>query len=159
MAEGGYDNVLQDINRLEAEERAPDVVVLIPWTQRLFGASGLFRERVEGELAFWRQAWEAAGRMGSRILQVGYDWVSPGAEGYGLAGEPGSPVDLVRTTNARTSREQAARLVLPRLGNRLRHDGAGGLLRPAAILLDQAAVQRARALYDWPNISGPDSGS
>ena len=42
VAEGGYDNVLQDINRLEAEERAPDVVVLIPWTQRLFGASGLF---------------------------------------------------------------------------------------------------------------------
>ena len=42
--------------------------------------------------------------MGSRILQVGYDWVSPGAEGYGLAGEPGSPVDLVRTTNARLER-------------------------------------------------------
>ena len=38
--------------------------------------------------------------MGSRILQVGYDWMSPAQEGFGLAGEPGSPVDLVRAANA-----------------------------------------------------------
>jgi FkbH-like protein len=106
VAEGGYDNILQDLNRLAAERRAPDVVVLIPWTHRLFGGSGPVDERVEDELAFWRHAWEVAGRMGSRVVQVGYDWMSPGAEGYGLAGEPGSPVDLVRAANAALRRSR-----------------------------------------------------
>jgi len=100
VAEGGYDTILQDLNRLAAEQRAPEVVVLIPWTQRLLGGSGPLGERVEDELTFWRHAWEAAGRMGSRVLQVGYDWVSPGAGGYGLAGEPGSSVELIRAVNA-----------------------------------------------------------
>ena len=100
VTEAGYDTILQDLNRLSAEPKGPDVVVLIPWTQRLSGGSGSVAERVEDELAFWRHAWEAAGRMGSRILQVGYDWMSPGAEGFGLAGETGSPVDLVRAANA-----------------------------------------------------------
>ena len=75
------------------------MIVLIPWAQRLFGSSGSVDERVEGELTFWRHTWDVAGRMGSRILQVGYDWISPGAEGYGLAGDPGNPVDLVRAAN------------------------------------------------------------
>ena len=75
------------------------MVILIPWNLRLLGGPGPARERVEDEVTFWRHAWEAASRMGSRILQVGYDWLSPGADGYGLAGEPGSPVDLVRAAN------------------------------------------------------------
>ena len=87
VAEGGYDNVLQDLDRLEAERRAPDVVVLIPWTQRLLGASGSVDERIENESKFCRHCWQTAGRIGSRILQLGYDWVSPGAEGYGLASD------------------------------------------------------------------------
>ena len=106
VAEGGYDNVLQDLNRLAAEQRAPDVVVLIPWTQRLFGGSGPVDQQVEDQLGFWRHAWEIAGRMGSRVLQVGYDWMSLGAQGYGLAGEPGSPVDLVRAANAALRRNR-----------------------------------------------------
>jgi FkbH-like protein len=99
-SEGGYDSVLQDISRMAAEERATDVVVLIPWTQRLFGGAGSTGDRVEDELAFWRHAWEAAGRMGARVLQVGYDWMTPGAEAYGLAGEAGTAVALVRAANA-----------------------------------------------------------
>jgi FkbH-like protein len=54
---------------------------------------------VEDELGFWRTAWDAAGRMGSRVLQIGYDWMSPGAEGFGLAGEPPHPVELIRAAN------------------------------------------------------------
>ena len=57
-------------------------------------------ERVEDELAFWRHAWDAAARMGARVLQLGYDWMTPGAGGYGLAGEPGGPVDLARAATA-----------------------------------------------------------
>jgi FkbH-like protein len=100
VTEAGYDNVLQDLNRLAAGLQAPDVVVLIPWTQRLFGGSGPVADRVEDELLFWRHAWQVAGRMGARILQVGYDWMIPRSEGYGLAGETGSSVDLVRAANA-----------------------------------------------------------
>jgi FkbH-like protein len=100
VAEGGYDTVLQDLNRLAAEPRPPDVIVLIPWALRLFGGSGSVNERVEDELTFWRHAWDVASGMGSRVIQVGYDWMGTGAEGYGMAGEPGSPVNLVRATNA-----------------------------------------------------------
>ena len=100
VAEGGYDNVLQDLNRLAALPPAPDVVVLIPWTQRLLAGSAPVDRRVEDELTFWRHAWDAAAAMGARVLQVGYDWISPGAEGFGLAGDPASAVDLVRAANA-----------------------------------------------------------
>jgi FkbH-like protein len=106
VAEGGYDNVLQDLARCEAGGPAPDVVALIPWTHRLTGGSASTEGRVEDELAFWRHAWGAAARMGSRVLQLGYDWMTPGAEGYGLAGDPGGPVDLVRAANAAIRRHR-----------------------------------------------------
>jgi FkbH-like protein len=99
VVEGSYDNILQDLDRLASESPAPHVVVMIPWTQRLFGGAGPVAKRVEDELAFWRHAWEVAGRMGAWILQVGYDWIDPGTEGYGLAGNAGGPVDLVRAAN------------------------------------------------------------
>ncbi len=40
------------------------------------------------------------------MLQVGYDWMLPGAEGYGLAGEPGGIVELTRAANAALRRER-----------------------------------------------------
>ncbi len=85
---------------MAAQGPGPDVVALIPWTQRLAGGSGSTEVRVEDELAFWRHAWEAAARMGSRVLQLGYDWMTPGAEGFGLSGESGGPVDLARAAGA-----------------------------------------------------------
>ncbi len=100
VAEGGYDTVLQDLEHLAAHASPPHVVVLIPWTQRLAGGSGTVAERVEDELAFWRHAWDAAARAGARILQLGYDWMTPGAAGFGLAGEPGGAVDLARAASA-----------------------------------------------------------
>src|SRR5262249_2538559 len=100
VTEGGYDNVLQDLGRLAAGPEAPDVVVLVPWTQRLIGGTGPVEGRVEDELDFWRSAWDAAGRMGPGVLPVGYDWMSRGAEGFGLAGEPSHPVELIRAANA-----------------------------------------------------------
>ena len=100
VAEGGYDTVLQDLEQLAAQASPPHVVVLIPWTQRLGGGSGSVAERVEDELAFWRHAWDAAARVGARILQLGYDWMTPGAAGFGLAGEPGGAIDLARAATA-----------------------------------------------------------
>src|SRR5438309_1477941 len=40
------------------------------------------------------------GRIGSRILQVGYDWVTPGALGHHLGGGPDGPVNAIRALNA-----------------------------------------------------------
>ncbi len=99
VAEGGYDNILQDLEAYSAGGRRPDVVVLLPWSQRLQGGRSA-RERVEDELAYWRQAWDLVGRTGSRLVQVGYDWVAPGPAGHHLGAGGGGPVDLIRSMNA-----------------------------------------------------------
>ncbi len=92
VAEGGYDNVLQDLASLPAEPR-PDALVLLPWNQRLL--------RGGDELPFWQRAWAlAAERWGARIVQVGYDWVVPGPLGHYLGGGQGGDVAVVRQANA-----------------------------------------------------------
>jgi FkbH-like protein len=98
--EGGYDNVVQELMSLGKKAERPDVLVLLPWTQRLLeAASGRPAvERVADELDLWRRAWELA--SGPRILQVGYDWVTPGALGLHLSGPEGGDLALVRQVNA-----------------------------------------------------------
>jgi FkbH-like protein len=98
VAEGGYDNILQDLEGLPAGSRRPDVVVLLPWNQRLLGGEP-FREQVDYELELWQRAWDLVGRMGSRLLQVGYDCAAPGPAGHHLGGADGGPVALIRTMN------------------------------------------------------------
>ena len=98
--EGGYDTILQDLAALEDLEQRPNVVVLLPWSQRLLGGSSKPAELVEAELQFWRRAWDvAAGRLGARVLQLGYDWVTPGALGYGLAHQAEGPIALTALMN------------------------------------------------------------
>lgn len=83
VSEAGYDAVLQEIGQGEAS----DVVVLLPWTQRLLAppsrpgeADAMSEEaRIEAELALWSAAWEQ--RRGARLIQVGYDWTGPGPAG------------------------------------------------------------------------------
>jgi len=83
VQEAGYDAVLQEIGQGEAA----DVVILLPWTQRLLappsrpGEAGTLSEesRIEAELALWSAAWEQ--RRGARLIQVGYDWTGPGPAG------------------------------------------------------------------------------
>ena len=56
---------------------------------------------VEAEVHFWRQAWGlVTGGLGARLIQVGYDWVTPGALGHQVAGRAGGAVRLVRDLNA-----------------------------------------------------------
>jgi FkbH-like protein len=102
VTEGGYDTVLQDLANFPTGEgiQAPDVVVLLPWNRRLLGGQGAPEARVEDELGFWSRAWEAVGaRLGSRLLQVGYDWVTPGPLGHHLSGRPDGPIGLVGAMN------------------------------------------------------------
>jgi FkbH-like protein len=102
-SEGGYDNIIQD---LAALTQAPDVVVLLPWHQRLLAAGDRgIAQRVDDELAFLRQAWESVKKSGSRLVQVGYDWDHAGAAGVYLSARGGS-VGAVRKLNEMV-REQA----------------------------------------------------
>jgi FkbH-like protein len=80
LREGDYDTVLQTLLALET---APDVVILLPWTQRLLAAGERsLSARIDDELSFWGQAWARVEALGSRLVQVGYDWTGPGPGGY-----------------------------------------------------------------------------
>jgi FkbH-like protein len=100
LREAGYDGVLQEIGAEEA-----DLVILLPWTQRLLsepargdaaGAALSEDARVEAELALWSAAWER--RRGARLIQVGYDWTGPGPAGALQSGASGR-VRLIRRMN------------------------------------------------------------
>ena len=100
VTEGNYDTILQDLAACEPGEGAPDVIALLPWNKRLFGGQGDTARRVADELAFWTRAWEeVTTRIGSRLIQVGYDWVIPGATGHNLGGRADGPVGLVSAMN------------------------------------------------------------
>ena len=100
VSEGGYDNVIQDLVALQSAPARPDAVVLLPWNQRLLGRGEPPARVIEDEVNFWRRAWGlVTGGLGARVLQVGYDWVTPGALGQHVAGRPGGPVRLVRELN------------------------------------------------------------
>lgn len=99
VSEGEYDNVIQEL-LAPAPIPALQATVLLPWTQRLFHDAGRStQQRIDDELAFWRRAWELASGQGCRIVQVGYDWVTPGAEGHHLAGRDGGAVSVIRRLN------------------------------------------------------------
>ena len=111
VVEGAYDNVLQQLLSAETSSERPDLVVLLPWNQRLLsGGSGrTVAERVEDECVFWRQAWAlSTARFGTRIVQVGYDWITPGAFGYLIGGKGEGDVALVRATNLALSQATPA---------------------------------------------------
>ena len=100
--QGEYENVVQELMAPVSEGRRPHVVILLPWVQRLLYAGGNRSpsERLEDELLFWHKAWDLIReRLGARILQVGYDWVTPGPFGYHLSGKPEGDVGLIRRLN------------------------------------------------------------
>ena len=100
VRDGPYDNVLQSLAQIDSSA-VPDILVLLPWHQRLLTEpEGDADVRIAQELSFWRQAWRLALDRGiKRIVQVGYDWVVPGARGYHLATQPPGAINLVRRTN------------------------------------------------------------
>jgi len=99
VSEGGYDTVLQDLARLSTDVDRPDVVVLLPWNQRLFAGDSP-AQRVDDELALWTQAWKIVNEnVGGRLLQLGYDWIVPGTLGSYLDGMPSGRIHAVRAIN------------------------------------------------------------
>ena len=95
--EGGYDNVIQDLAASAGTK--PSIVAMLPWNTRLLRGDSRAGDRVDDELAFWKQAWDFASRSGAKLLQVGYDWTAHDALGSYLGARSGS-VSIVRKVNA-----------------------------------------------------------
>lgn len=98
--EGQYDNVFQELLSASASG-SWDAVIFLPWNNRLFGATDRSaQERVDDELAFWQQSWRiVTDQLKSRLIQIGYDWVTPGPLGYHLGRRSEGPVALVHRAN------------------------------------------------------------
>ncbi|MBW2411470.1 MAG: hypothetical protein JRF72_16855, partial [Deltaproteobacteria bacterium] len=105
VEEGEYDTILQDLDRLSGDRTEFDMVVLVPWNQRLLSAEQRHNEdRIEDEISFWSSCWEIVkDRMGARLIQVGYDFITPGAQGYHIGGSSGGNLDLIRQMNVALS--------------------------------------------------------
>lgn len=103
VEEGSYDNVMQDILGLD-ESTVPEVMVLLPWNERLLdaGSDSSVEELGSAELSFWENAWAHLEKRGcSRVVQFGYDWMRPGALGFQLDGSEGGDVGRIRAMNAK----------------------------------------------------------
>lgn len=101
-SEGGFDTVVQDLERAAATAEALDAVVLVPWLREpAQDRVSVLADRIDAELATWRLAWRLAHeRLGARVVQLGYDWVSPGPAGFLQSGAPdGGPVAGARRLN------------------------------------------------------------
>ena len=102
VVEGVYDNVMQELLAARTDGPRIDVVVLLPWNQRLLSnaAGSALSDRISGECSFWKQAWGLVeSRLGARVIQVGYDWMTAGPLGYGLASKGEGDVALLRAVN------------------------------------------------------------
>lgn len=101
VIDGAYDNVVGELLSPETAELRPTTVVLLPWNRSLLAPGGACAaDRVGRELELWGQVWELVReRHGARIVQVGYDWMHPGALGYHLGSRPDGGIGLVRAAN------------------------------------------------------------
>lgn len=98
IEEESYDSVMQS---LMSKDKRLDVVILIPWHQRLLEPRERSpSQRVDEELEFWQQAWQLISKKSNaRIIQVGHDWIDAGASGQFLAGQLGGDLSLIRQIN------------------------------------------------------------
>jgi FkbH-like protein len=95
LYEGEYDNVLQELHSEALSKFDPRIVVLLPWFRPL-QAPRILLERLE----HWRGVQQTVvARTGAGIVQVGFDWIDPGPDGYHLAGAPGGYIAAIRRAN------------------------------------------------------------
>ena len=155
VAEGGYDSVLQDLSRLQAAGDPPDVIVLLPWHQRLLRSGATpSPQHLEEELAFWRQAWGCtAAWPGTHLLQVGYDWMTPGVRGMHLGGRPIGVVARVRELNARL-RDQLSRGATSSTWSRFRVGSAVPRFTTRGDISRPNSLSASRGFANSPNTCG-----
>ena len=96
---GEYDSVIQQLDELRKNEKQPDALVLLPWHQRLLnGEPRGYEARLRDELAFWKQAW-AMIPGGTRLVQIGYDVMHSGPDGYQVGSRASGTAQIVREMN------------------------------------------------------------
>jgi FkbH-like protein len=96
IREGSYDQVIQNLLALD---QSPDVIILLPWNQRLLADDPRpSAERIADEMSFLQQAWAQVARLKSKLIQVCYDAFGPGASGYSLSASAGA-FALTRAAN------------------------------------------------------------
>lgn len=100
VREGRYDNILQELSGTNDGHPPAQVVILLPWHSRLLSQEGEPGDRLNRELQFWQTAWQLVERRHARLIQVGYDWITPGPRGH-LSSAGNGPIDLVRQLNER----------------------------------------------------------
>jgi FkbH-like protein len=143
VEEGGYDSVLQD---LATAASRPDAVIILPWHQRLLaGDARSASARIQDELEYFRQVWDHVLGRGSRLIQVGFDWTGPGAEGYGLGASAQGPVGLVRAMDA------ALRDALPKGAFFVDLQQVAGSLGRRAFY-DPRAYYWTKQPFSWPGL-------
>jgi FkbH-like protein len=102
VGDGEYDSVVQELMAHGAPHPgAPDVVVLVPWSDRLLASSRSADERIADELASWQHAWRLAAGPRARVVQIGYDWQGVGPLGHHLSGAGRGDLAIVRELNHR----------------------------------------------------------
>ena len=97
IVDAEYDQILQT---LLAQSEAPDLIVLLPWNQRLLAPGDRSPgARLADELEFWRLCWNQIARLQCKAIQIGYDWTGPGGTGYSLSNREGGDIALIREMN------------------------------------------------------------
>ncbi len=97
VRDGAHDQMLQELMSLQT---APDVIVLLPWHQRLLADDARSTaQRIADEMEFLHAVWGQVARLKSKLVQVSYDWTSPGPSGYALSSRDGV-LALVQQANA-----------------------------------------------------------
>lgn len=100
VTEGEYDNVMQEVMSPTEVEQPSDIVVLLPWHQRIRSKINPDPEqRLHDELSFWKGAWSLVKQRKSRLIQIGYDWDTTGALGVHLGGRDSGDIGVIRRLN------------------------------------------------------------
>lgn len=107
--EKNYDNVLQDLIEAINISDKPYIIILLPWTQRLLRINEQsMQKRIEDEIMFWSQCWSLVQQLSARLIQISYDWITPGPMGYSLGLTEQGVVSTIRTLNQRLREELPA---------------------------------------------------
>jgi FkbH-like protein len=101
VVEGDYDNVMQSLYQALEKGDKFDAVILLPWHQGLFEhiQRASVEQSISEQLAFWESAWQLVNRLGSRLIQVGYDYCYPGPRGSFQDSQTGGQIDAIRCLN------------------------------------------------------------
>ncbi|MCV2349763.1 HAD-IIIC family phosphatase [Paucibacter sp. Y2R2-4] len=102
VSDGPYDNVLQAVTAIDPMA-PPDALILLPWHHRLLmDALSDTPDSIQAELDYWREVWGQALAKGVKhLIQVGYDWQTPGPLGFHLSTRTGGDIERIRRTNNR----------------------------------------------------------